>query len=249
MMNFLSRCSLFIFTISIATFSTGSKAQELTDEQALAEGMTPAEMFLFSEMRAVVTPGLSSAGVLQASQAHRLVIAINKAKEGPTAQTLTMYENGVEILREKISTGREQTENSKSGRVYFSTTPKGYFRPTKLYTDYMSYTWKAQMPNAVFFIGGIAIHATNEESYSKLGTRASGGCIRTIKEASLVIRKKIMETGRGDQPGQFRLVSEGQGRRRVTNNSVSVAQINRNSGALLRNFVESWDTVIIVYEE
>jgi hypothetical protein len=166
--------------------------------------MTPVETFLFSEMRAVLTPGLSSEGVLQAAQ---------------------------------------------SGRVYFSSTPKGYFRPTKLYTDYMSYTWQAPMPNAVFFIGGIAIHATTEDAYAKLGTRASGGCIRTVMEASSLIRKKIMETGRGDQPGQFRLVREGSGRTRVTSNSVSVSQLNRNTGSLLRTSVDSWDTVIVVYEE
>ncbi len=249
-MNFYNRtCLSAFFVFFLVAVGLSASAQELTDEEALAEGMTPVETFLFSEMRAVLTPGLSSAGVLQAAQTHRLVIGINKAKEGPAAQTLTMYENGVEILREKISTGREKEEKAKSGRVYFSTTPKGFFRPTKMYTDYLSYTWNAPMPNAVFFIGGIAIHATTEDAYAKLGTRASGGCIRTVKEASSLIRTKIMETGRGDQPGQFRLVREGSGRVRVTNNSVSVAQLNRNSGALLRTSVDSWDTVIVVYEE
>ena len=137
-MNFFKSTYNVVLALSLAMVTSVSSAQELTDEQALAEGMTPVETFLFSEMRAVLTPGLSSEGVLRAAQSHRLVIGINKAKEGPTAQTLTMYENGVEILREKISTGREKEEKAKSGRIYFSSTPKGYFRPTKLYTDYMS---------------------------------------------------------------------------------------------------------------
>ncbi len=230
------------------TLIAAALAQELTDEQALAEGMTPIEAFLLSEIRSTVTPGLGREGVLRAAQKHRLVIAIKKAKAGPHAQTLTRYENGVEILREKISTGREKEEKAKSGRIYFSSTPRGCLRPTKLYTDYVSYTWQAPMPNAVFFVGGIAVHATTEDNDPKLGTRASGGCIRTTNVASIKIREKVMETGRGSQPGQYRLVREGRGRMRITNNSLPAAQLNKGTGNLLRTLVESWDTVI-VYEE
>lgn len=227
--------------------STGAFA--LTDEEALAEGMTPIEEYMMSEMKATLTPGLNSEGVARAVRNHRLVIAINKAAKGPNAQTLTMYENGVEILKEKISTGREKQENSKSGRVYFSTTPKGFFRTTKIYRDYMSHTWQAEMPNAVFFVGGIALHATGKASYPDLGTRASGGCVRLKLEESKIIREKIMDTGMGSQPGQYKIVNEGKGRNRITNNTVSVDQINRNTGNILNAKINSWDTVIIVYEE
>lgn len=223
-------------------------ATELTDEQALAEGMMPIEEFAMAEMKSVLTPGLNKEGIQRAVQNHRLVIAINKAASGPDAQTLTMYENGVEILKEKVSTGREKQEKAKSGRVYVSTTPKGFFRPTKLYRDYLSYTWNAPMPNSVFFIGGIAIHATGQSSYKDLGKRASGGCIRTVLETSQLIREKVMETGRGSEAGQFKIINEAKGRNRIANNTVSVNQISRNTGDILKAQLSSWDTVIIVHE-
>lgn len=223
-----------------------TKAQALTDSEALDLGMMPIEEFLVSEMKSVVTPGLNAEGVERAVRSHRLVIAINKAAKGPDAQTMKVFENGVEILSQKISTGKETRVTSTSGKTYVSTTPKGYFRPTKMYTDYLSYTWNAPMPNAVFFVGGIAIHATT--AVNALGTRASGGCVRTRLETSKFIREKVMETGMGSQPGQYKLVTEGKGRKRVSNNSVMVDKINRNNGDILGGKVLSWDTVIVVYE-
>lgn len=239
--------SLMLLTAFAAVNITGAHA--LTDEQALAEGMTPIEQYMMSEMNAALTPGLNSEGVAQAVRSHRLVIAVNKAAKGPGAQTLTMYENGVEILKQKISTGREKTEKAKSGRVYLSTTPKGFFRATKMYQDYLSYTWNAPMPNAVFFIGGIALHATTKSHYAELGTRASGGCVRLLLETSKLIRTKVMETGRGAQPGQYKVVKEAAGRNIISGNTVAVDQISRHTGDMLNAKVNSWDTVIIVYEE
>ena len=231
------------------TLCTTTTALALTDEQALSEGMTPIEEYVLNEMKSIVTPGLNKAGVLEAANRHRLVIAVNKAAQGPQAQTLTIYENGVETFKTKISTGREKQEKAKSGRIYLSTTPKGYFRPTKIYKDYLSYTWNAPMPNAVFIIGGIALHATSESHYKELGTRASGGCVRLKLPESKMIREKVMDTGRGSQIGQYNVVSEASGRNRVTNNSVLVDQIDRNTGDILNSKLLSWDTVVVVYEE
>lgn len=239
--------ALMLVTALSAVNVTGAYA--LTDEEALAEGMTPIEQAVMTEMNAVLTPGLNSEGVARAVQSHRLVIAVNKAAKGPGAQTMTIYENGVEILKQKISTGREKTEKAKSGRVYLSTTPKGFFRPTKMYKDYLSYTWNAPMPNAVFFIGGIAIHATTKSHYAELGTRASGGCVRTLLETSALVRAKVMDSGRGSQPGQFKVAAEAKGRNIITQNTVAVDQISRQTGDILNAKVNSWDTVIVVYEE
>lgn len=247
-MKMISFSKMMILAATM-TLAPISGAFALTDMEALEEGMMPMEDYIVSEMKAVVTPGLNNEGVLRAAQTHRLVIAINKAAKGPDAQLMRVFENGVETMREKISTGREKEEKAKSGRTYFSTTPKGYFRPTKLYRDYMSYTWKAPMPNAVFFIGGIAIHATGKSHYPELGTRASGGCVRTKLEISKLIREKVMDTGRGSQEGQFKIVRESEGRNRVTNNSVVVDQISRTTGDILNAKLNSWDTVIVVYEE
>ena len=105
------------------------------------------------------------------------------------------------------------------------------------------------MPNAVFFIGGIAVHATGTSHYPELGTRASGGCVRTKLEISKLIREKVMETGRGSQAGQFKMVKESEGRNRITNNMVVVDKINRQTGDIVNGKLNSWDTVIVVYEE
>lgn len=246
-MKLLSYHRAAFAALIFACMSGGAMA--LTDQEALDEGMMPAEEYIVANMKAVVTPGLSLAGVKQAAQTHRLVIAVNKAAKGPNAQSLTIFENGVETFKTKISTGREKQETAASGRVYFSTTPKGYFRPTKIYKNYLSYTWNAPMPNAVFFIGGIALHATGTSHYAELGSRASGGCVRLRLEASKMIREKVMDTGLGSRPGQYKLIAESKGRDRISKNSVSVDGVDRMTGDLLNSKLTSWDTVIVVYEE
>lgn len=225
---------------------------ELTDEEALEAGMTPVEQHLMNQMKVAVTPKITRADIDRAIQSHRLVIAVNKAAKGPEAQTLFMYENGQLVLSEKISTGREKLETkTKSGRVYVSTTPVGFFRPDRIYTKYMSYLWKADLPNAVFFIpgNGIALHATSKDHYKEFGTRASGGCVRLTLERSKMIREKVMDTGLGSQEGQYKLITESAGRLKVTNNSIPVDKLAKYTGDHLPEQINSWDTVIIVYEE
>lgn len=58
-----------------------------------------------------------------------------------------------------------------------------------------------------------------------------------------------METGRGAQPGQFKVVKEAAGRNIIASNTVAVDQISRQTGDMLNAKINSWDTVIIVYEE
>jgi hypothetical protein len=249
-MNFMTFTKTMMVATTLSLFQMAG-AYALTDMEAIEDGMTLESEFTMNEMKSILSPTqtITSHKIMDAVNTHRLVIAINKASKGPNAQTLTMYENGVEILKEKVSTGKEERVTSASGRTYVSTTPKGYFRPTKLYRDYLSYTWNAPMPNSVFFIGGIAVHATGESNYRLLGKRASGGCVRVKLPTSKLIREKVMETGKGNQPGEYKIVNEAKGRNRVANNSVSVSNLNRTSGSLLKTNVNSWDTVIIVYEE
>ncbi len=229
-----------------STFAVNSYA--LTDAEAIAEGMTPIEETLQAAAGITVNNPLKEE-MEAAIQQNKLVIIVNKRASGADAQTLKVFENGIEILKTKISTGREKTEVAASGRKYLSTTPKGFFRPTKMYTDYLSYTWNAPMPNATFFIGGIAIHATTKSHYAELGTRASGGCVRMKLEESKAIREKIMDSGRGAMAAMFKIINEAKGRNRVTNNTVSVPQLNRSTGAHLNAAVQSWDTIIVVHDQ
>jgi lipoprotein-anchoring transpeptidase ErfK/SrfK len=218
---------------------------EMTDEMALEEGWTPFEEFNNQQKSLQVPFQFNLENLIKF---NRLVIVVNKSAKGPGAQTLKMYERGQLILDTKVSTGKEEKVKAKSGRIYVSTTPIGHFRPTNIYRDYMSYTWKAPMPNAVFYIGGIAIHATGESNYKLLGQRASGGCVRTTLKDSLLIRQKVMESGKGFKAGDFVLRRESAGRTIIDGNRISVNQINRMSGELLNAKTSSWDTAIVVHE-
>ena len=106
----------------------------------------------------------------------KVVVVINKSPIGSTSQVMRVFVDGNLSYEWLVSTGREQVEKAKSGRTYTTTTPIGYFRPTKLELDHYSKTWEAEMPHAVFFQGGVAIHASTH--IDQLGKRASGGCVR-----------------------------------------------------------------------
>ena len=238
-----------LMTVLALTASFAVQARVLSDAEAIAEGMTLLDAEATTSILAPFINNPLKEEIDEAIQLNRMVIVVNKAAKGKDAQTLKIFENGIETFQTKISTGREKSEDSASGRKYFSTTPKGFFRATKMYTDYLSYTWNAPMPNATFFIGGIAIHATTKSHYAELGTRASGGCVRTKLEDSKLIREKIMDTGRGAMAGMFKVINEASGRKRVTNNTVSVPQLNRSTGTHLTGVVDSWDTIIVVHDQ
>lgn len=129
-----------------------------------------------------------------------VVIVVNKAVKGPSAQTMKLYHRGNLLNTFKVSTGRERDELAKSGRRYFSTTPTGFFAPTQTHEKYWSNTWKAWMEYSVFFIGGIATHATTPDHYKELGTRASGGCVRLKKEYAKLFYDLVLREGKGDVP-------------------------------------------------
>lgn len=222
--------------------------QPFTDEMALEMGMTPADEVVAS---ANVRKGITPATVQRLIQENKIVILVNKKAAGAGAQRLTMYEEGREIFSTKVSTGTETMVTATSGRRYLRTTPVGYFRPVNVYTMYFSNTWKSDMPNAVFLIGGIAIHATpNDASHAgRLGQRASGGCVRVKDTDSLFIRQKVMDSGNGSGEGQFRTVTESHRRWKVTDaNRVSVPAIRRADGVRTGAQMRSWDTVVVVHD-
>lgn len=113
-----------------------------------------------------------------ALQKYPVIVRINKSATGPYAQQAWIYEKGRLTRNYPVSTGREQWELAKSGREYFSITPTGYFHPKRYVRDHYSKTWQTNMEFAIFFNGGIALHAAHPELNRYLGRRASGGCVR-----------------------------------------------------------------------
>lgn len=90
---------------------------------------------------------------------------------------------GVDI-RVDLSTQRMQVRTAdgqthdwaiSSGRQGYRTI-RGSFRPTRLEKKWYSRKYGGNMPNAIFFHGGFAIHGTGE--IARLGRPASHGCVR-----------------------------------------------------------------------
>jgi lipoprotein-anchoring transpeptidase ErfK/SrfK len=231
---------------SMANNQVHAYQASFTDQEAFELGMTPLEAYEFdvNELKTNHTNKLETIANLAP-----VVIAVNKKASGAGAQTLKVFQEGIEVFETKVSTGTETRVTSTSGKSYVTTTPLGNYRPTKVYKDYLSYTWNAPMPHAVFFIGGIAIHATGKSNYSKLGSRASGGCVRVTLEDSEYLYNLVLGTGLPT----YVIRRESNGRNRVNNGSIQVAQVNRDRDEFVtRNgnpvMVQSWDTIIKVYQ-
>lgn len=85
-------------------------------------------------------------------------------------QRMRLMHNGQLYAEWPVSTARP-------GKV----TPKGTFYPYWLSKHHRSSRYNnAPMPYSVFYSGNYAIHGTNETS--KLGRRASSGCVRLSRE-------------------------------------------------------------------
>lgn len=90
---------------------------------------------------------------------------------------LTLYVDGERDTSWYVSTGAEEYLCPPEGHCYYARTPIGTFRPYRMHREYRSRLWGgAKMDYAIFFKGGVALHATDEE-YT-LGRANSGGCVR-----------------------------------------------------------------------
>jgi lipoprotein-anchoring transpeptidase ErfK/SrfK len=95
----------------------------------------------------------------------QIVASVSKSRQVMNVM-ITDADGQTQILTWKVSTGRRGYD-----------TPTGSWSPTWLSRNHKSKTYDdAPMPFAVFFTGGYAVHATEFES--RLGTRASHGCVR-----------------------------------------------------------------------
>jgi lipoprotein-anchoring transpeptidase ErfK/SrfK len=100
-----------------------------------------------------------------------------------TRQRMTLTEYGKQVGSWPISSGREGFRS-----------PTGSFRP--LWQSKMWYSKKydnAPMPNAVFFSGGVAMHAT--QATGMLGRPASHGCIRQSPANAAATYKLVTKHG------------------------------------------------------
>ena len=106
-----------------------------------------------------------TAGVFVASSENAAAAKV-KVRVDRGSQTMRVYVGGHLRHSWRVSTGRKGY-----------TTPRGSYRPTRMYRRYFSRKYyNSPMPFSIFFRGGYAIHGTTH--IRNLGRRASHGCIR-----------------------------------------------------------------------
>ncbi len=148
---------------------------------------------------------------------YKAVVIIDRAKEktSATAQSLAIFKLNEESQKFelfnanswKVSTGvmipiTETITNKLDGTTREVTskrfTPTGFFAPNVIDAKARSNAYDSEMPNAVWFWreSGYAIHATGKGNYSKLGKRASHGCIRLTLDNSKMLFDLVKSFGR-----------------------------------------------------
>lgn len=107
-------------------------------------------------------------------------------------QQLYLYVDGKLEATWPVSTG-----TPGHGTPDFDKNPNG-----RIYTRYSSrkypggdYEGLGNMPYAVFIEGGFAIHGTGRGNWSKLGRRASHGCIRLHPDNAKIFNSLVRENG------------------------------------------------------
>ncbi len=119
---------------------------------------------------------LSLAAVAAPAQAD-VVVRVDKA-----AQRMSVIVDGTPTYNFAVSTG------TAGGP------PNGSYRPQRLERDWRSRTYNmAPMPYSIFFHGGYAIHGTN--AVSRLGTRASHGCVRLHPSNAATLYNLVRQRG------------------------------------------------------
>ncbi len=107
-----------------------------------------------------------------------------------TTQRLYLYEYGQQIATWKVSTG------------LYGPTRTGDFRPKRVYDYWDStrypdgdYNGLGNMPYAVFYYGGFAIHGTTRGNWSRLGHPASHGCVRLHPDNAYTFNRMVRRYG------------------------------------------------------
>ena len=147
-------------------------------------------------------------------QHFNIIFVVNKGTKGEFAQTMTVLRANVPGCGGcgwtasdvwDVSTGREQKEERD-----YTTTPVGIYQldPQRFHREFQTTLWNnADMPHSMFWRyevdgepSGWAMHAANEGVLKKLGSRASGGCIRLHPTNAEAIFNELLADHRGRVP-------------------------------------------------
>lgn len=114
---------------------------------------------------------------------------VNKAE-----QRLYLYQEGKHVATWLVSTGTGNRtpdfDRHPDGRIYDAYSSGKY--------PGGDYAGLGNMPYAVFIQGGFAIHGTPKSNWSKLGTKASHGCIRVHPDYGKAFNRLVRAYGVAD---------------------------------------------------
>lgn len=107
-------------------------------------------------------------------------------------QKLYLYIKGALEVEWLVSTGAPKSETPlweghPNGRIY-----DAYSSKANPGGDYQGL---GNMPYAVFLKGGYAIHGTLESNFSKLGSKASHGCVRVHPDHAKIFNRLVRQYG------------------------------------------------------
>jgi lipoprotein-anchoring transpeptidase ErfK/SrfK len=116
-----------------------------------------------------------------------IYIKVNKA-----VQRAYLYKNGWKVAEWLVSTGipgrgTPNFEGHPNGRIYDAYTSTKYPEG--------DYNGLGNMPYAVFYNGGFAIHGTTPGSFRNLGKKASHGCVRMHPDNGYTFNRLVRQYG------------------------------------------------------
>ena len=113
-------------------------------------------------LTAVFAPSFLAADqIVESAPSSEIIVEVSLS-----AQTMTVYQNGLATHEWLVSTARK-------GKV----TPKGAWTAKRLSKNHKSSLYNnAPMPYSIFYSGNFAVHGTDQ--VARLGSPASAGCIR-----------------------------------------------------------------------
>lgn len=178
--------SLFIFSLLISFTSNKlfadykqeleSNNSESQHEMTLEEIL--AEMPSLSQKARKQRPAVTPAGALYIDVYQESPVLIDYKGNGN--ETVNM---SFEVVTKYLRSGQKVVPHFVRAHLVSTgasghRTSIGEFNIDRRHRYYVSQTYGSRMDYAQFFIGGIALHQTDEDNYAKLGGPASHGCVR-----------------------------------------------------------------------